>query len=147
MRDFVFEIDHNLFIREFARLNEEVKMPKKSRKRAVPKKTAEPIVADVIISSGKPSRATVAKKKVIPAVKSAPRSRMPLAVVGFILNLFLPGLGSIVGGKVKTGIWQVIVFLIGALLYMFVEPLGGVISFAAWVWAIVTGVVMISEAR
>jgi TM2 domain-containing membrane protein YozV len=82
-----------------------------------------------------------------PAARAATKNHMPLAVVGFILNLFLPGLGSIVGGKVRTGIWQVILFLIGAFLYLYFEPLGGVLSFAAFIWGIVTGVVLIQEAR
>lgn len=46
-----------------------------------------------------------------------------LAIVGLIFNiLFWPGLGTIIGGDIKKGIIQMVLFLIGI-------PLGFIIAF------------------
>lgn len=81
---------------------------------------------------------------------------MTLAIVGFIINIVLiPGLGSIIGGRTKEGIWQLIILfgsiLLGILLVLTVVgaligiPLlfGG--PLAAWIWGIITGVDMIKH--
>ena len=81
-----------------------------------------------------------------------------LAIVSLILNiLVLPGLGSIIGGKTKEGVWQIVLviggFFIGLLLtitiigaiiglpLMFLAPLAG------WIWGIVTGIGLIKESN
>ncbi|MBD3252547.1 hypothetical protein GF386_02350 [Candidatus Pacearchaeota archaeon] len=86
-----------------------------------------------------------------------------LAIVCLILNiLIMPGLGTLIGKKIKEGIWQlvllIVVPLIGiALTIMFAVtntmlliisiPLifAGVIS--AWIWGIVSGVQIIKESK
>jgi len=75
-----------------------------------------------------------------------------LAIIGLIINIFiLPGLGSIIGGKVKPGVWQLIIFL-GAIIIGI--PLSFIIIgipiliigvMAAWIWGIVTGVQLVEE--
>ncbi len=73
---------------------------------------------------------------------------MGLAIISVILNfLVIPGLGSLVGGKTKPGIWQIILFLIGAIGTYFFYNLFGIIVLIAWVWGVVTGIKMIQEAR
>lgn len=81
-----------------------------------------------------------------------------LQIIGLIVNIIiLPGLGSIIGGRIKTGIWQLVIFLIGMCMVFIGIPLsfiligipilivGGCLTFAVWVWGIVTGVQMIQE--
>ena len=68
-----------------------------------------------------------------------------LAIIALILNIFLfPGLGTLIfGGKVRTGIWQIAIAIIGALLWgMF---LGFPIFAIAWIWGLVTGVQLIQK--
>jgi len=80
------------------------------------------------------------------------------AIAGLIVNLFFPGLGSLIGGRTKTGIWQlvllvlswVLVFggvflsLLGSVLSLLII-LGWVVSIGNWIWALVTGIQMVKE--
>jgi len=73
---------------------------------------------------------------------------MVIAIIGLVLNLLIPGLGSLVGGKTKVGIWQLVLYILGAVLSLtFVLAIvGGPLTVIAWIWGIVTGVQMIMEA-
>jgi hypothetical protein len=76
------------------------------------------------------------------------------AILGLILNiLVIPGLGSLVSGRKKEGIWQLIFYaigfgllILGALGFesnlLFVLPMlfGFLLLFLAWIWAIITSV-------
>ena len=80
-----------------------------------------------------------------------------LAIACLIVNIFIPGLGSLIGGKIKQGIWQLILvfggFFLGVLLTITI--IGAIIGvpllifapLAGWIWGIVTGVNLIKEAR
>lgn len=87
-----------------------------------------------------------------------------LAIAALILNLILlPGIGSLIGGRVKDGIWQIclyiggivililgIVFtatLIFAIIGIPMIVIGAMLMFAGWVWGIVTGIQLIQEAQ
>ncbi len=81
---------------------------------------------------------------------------MGIAIAALLVNaLFLPGLGSIIGGRTTEGIWQLVLSL-GSILMLFVlfvsivgvllAPLVMLAPFAAWIWGIVTGVQLIQEA-
>ncbi len=71
-----------------------------------------------------------------------------LAIISVVLNfLVIPGLGSLIGGKTKPGILQIILFLIGAIGTYFFYNLFGIIVLIAWIWGVVTGIKMIQEAR
>ena len=79
-----------------------------------------------------------------------------LAIVALILNiLVLPGLGSIICGKTKEGVWQLVLVLGGVFLGILftVTIIGAVIGIplmifgplAGWVWALVTGIQLVQE--
>jgi TM2 domain-containing membrane protein YozV len=79
------------------------------------------------------------------AKSSTKKSGMTLAIIGLLLNiLILPGLGSLIGGRTKTGIWQLILSVIGIVLSFVI--IGIPILIASWIWALVTGIQMIQEA-
>ncbi len=63
-----------------------------------------------------------------------------LAIGALILNLVLPGVGSlVVGGEYKqTGIYQLVLYVVGLVLSIWV--VGIFIAFAAWVWALITSI-------
>jgi len=85
-------------------------------------------------------------KKKLKAQSSRKKKGLALPIVALILNiLILPGLGSIIGGKTKAGIWQLILAVIGIILSGIL--IGIPILIAAWVWGIVTGIRLIQEAR
>ena len=79
--------------------------------------------------------------------RSAPEST---ALAGLLVNvLFLPGLGSLIGGKTNAGIFQLLMFLLGIPLCLSIIGLvvGGPMVMGAWIWGLVSGVNMLSEAK
>ncbi|MCH8519798.1 MAG: hypothetical protein LAT82_03515 [Nanoarchaeota archaeon] len=68
-----------------------------------------------------------------------------LAIVCLLLNiLLLPGLGSLIGGKKKEGIWQLVLVVISIPLAIVL--IGFVTGLAAWIWGIITGIQIVKEA-
>ncbi|MFH1308354.1 MAG: hypothetical protein ABIH72_05885 [archaeon] len=105
----------------------------------------------------KSKKSATRAKKSRAAKKAAPR-KLPqpvvlkkgggdllLAVVALILNILIPGVGSLVGGKVKAGIWQLVLTIIGAFVLIVVFYLGALIIAVAWVWALVTGIKLVIQ--
>lgn len=88
--------------------------------------------------------------------QARPRKSIGLAIISLILNvLILPGFGSLIAGRIRTGIWQIVLFLVGAFFvavaiiyqsayYLLVL---GLLCIAALIWAIVTSVNLIREAE
>jgi len=67
-----------------------------------------------------------------------------VAILLLILNvIILPGLGTIIGGKNKEGIWQLILAIIGWITLIF--WIGIPILLVAWIWGIFSGVKLIQE--
>ena len=62
----------------------------------------------------------------------------PSAVLGLILNLFFPGVGSLVVGKTTAGIIQLVMFVLSVPLSLI--AIGIPLYLAAWIWALVTGI-------
>lgn len=86
----------------------------------------------------------MAKKSKKNSRRSSKNETLP--VIALILNvLILPGLGSIIGGKTKTGIWQIVLFSIGVVLSLIL--VGIPLLIAAWIWGLITGIQMIQENR
>ena len=87
----------------------------------------------------------VAKKKTSDIkTKKSSDTRQLRAIIGLIVNvLFLPGLGSIIGGRTSTGIIQLVLFLVSIPL-MFIL-IGFPLALAMWIWALVTGIQMIKD--
>ncbi|MBU0466995.1 MAG: hypothetical protein KJ718_03140 [Nanoarchaeota archaeon] len=94
---------------------------------------------------------TVKRKKIVrKTVASKKEGRkggsMALAIVALILNvLILPGLGSLIGGKIRVGIWQIVLAIVGFILSSVL--IGVPILIVAWIWGIVTGVRLVQEAN
>mgnify|MGYP006304891171 CR=1 FL=1 len=81
-----------------------------------------------------------------------------LAITSLILNIvILPGLGTIIGGKQKDGIWQIVLYLGGFILGLLltITIIGAIIGIpilfgapiAAWIWGIVSGIELIRESE
>ncbi|MEM3405465.1 MAG: hypothetical protein QW117_00615 [Candidatus Pacearchaeota archaeon] len=69
-----------------------------------------------------------------------------IAIVSLLINiLILPGLGSLIGGKTDEGIIQLILFLIGIPLSFILIGIPLIISM--WIWALITGIKLIQEAK
>jgi TM2 domain-containing membrane protein YozV len=77
---------------------------------------------------------------------AAPTPNEGQAVAALLLNvLLLPGVGSLVGGQTSAGVAQLMMCLIGIPLCFIV--VGIPLVFASWVWALVTGVQLVTAAR
>lgn len=80
-----------------------------------------------------------------------------IAIVALVINIIFPGLGSLIGGKTKEGIWQLILlfgsFFIGILIMLTIVEfiIGGLLiifgPLAAWIWGIITGAQLIQESQ
>lgn len=78
--------------------------------------------------------------------KKDKKSEMGRAIAGCLINvLVFPGLGSIIGGRVGTGVIQMILILIGIITVWFL--IGLPILLIAWIWALITGIDMIQDAE
>ncbi|MFH1331739.1 MAG: hypothetical protein ABIH63_00450 [archaeon] len=92
----------------------------------------------------------LAMPKVMPkAVRKAEKPNLGLAIAGLIINIvLLPGLGSVIAGKTKTGLWQLLLIVLGIVFTLTVigAIIGVPLIFIAWIWGIVTGVQVVKEA-
>lgn len=90
----------------------------------------------------------------------AKKTSQTIAIIALLLNiLVIPGLGTIIAGKVMTGILQLVFFIVGLLLVVggaiFAVLLIGIpfliagliLMFTMWVWSIVSGVRLITAAE
>lgn len=58
------------------------------------------------------------------------------AILVLILNLIIPGVGTLVAGDKKSGIWQLVIYVIGlATSWLFI---GLPVMLAAWIWALIS---------
>ncbi len=109
-------------------------MPK-AKKKAVPKKPL-PL---------KPMPKMPATSRV---AKPVAKPNTGLAIAGLLINVILPGLGSIIAGRTKTGLWQLLLMVLGIVFTLTV--IGAIIGIplivVAWVWGIITGVQVVKEA-
>ena len=90
--------------------------------------------------------------------KNNHRVHESIAIVALILNiLILPGLGTLIGGRIKEGIWQIALLVGSAIIGIFLSltvvlmPVGIPLIFlgalAAWIWGIVSGIQLVREAE
>ncbi len=82
--------------------------------------------------------------------KKKERKASAFSIICLLLNLLtLSGVGSILGGKRKEGIWQISLVIIGIILFMFptIYLLGIIIFFVAWVWSVYTGVIIVQKSK
>ncbi len=68
-----------------------------------------------------------------------------VAIIILVLNIFFPGIGSLVGGKTKAGIWQIVLWVISIPLMLIL--IGILVYIAAWVWALITSLALLREAK
>ena len=65
-------------------------------------------------------------------------------IVGLLVNLVMPGLGTIIWGETKTGTTQLVLFLVGGLL----AAIGGTLLMAGvWIWGLVLGIQRVSAGK
>ena len=83
-----------------------------------------------------------------------------LAIVGLYVNLFvMPGLGTLIAGKIKIGIFQLSFYIIAVAIALFgvfggkggvnikLWLLGIFLSFAIWLWSIFTAIGLLRASK
>ncbi|HLD10446.1 MAG TPA: hypothetical protein VJB89_00020 [Candidatus Nanoarchaeia archaeon] len=87
-------------------------------------------------------------KKTIQEIKQVKSKRLTWAIVGLVINAaFLPGLGSLIIGKTKTGLLQLLLVILGVVLCLTIVGIviGIPLLVGTWVWGIVTCVKVIQN--
>jgi hypothetical protein len=134
---------------------------KKVAKKTVKKKAVKRKAVKKKVVKRKAVRRAPAKKRKVVRAKPVRISVKPvkkdktLSIVGLIVNLLVPGLGSIIGGKIHSGIWQLILLIAGPILGILFTAtgIGAIIGIpllllspiVAWIWALITGIMMVAE--
>lgn len=92
----------------------------------------------------KTKRKTIKKRSSQEKKKS--RQVSVLAISALVLNILLPGLGSIIAGRTKAGIYQLVLVAIALTTAIFFIPAIPAIFWAiAWIWGIITGIQLIKS--
>ena len=77
---------------------------------------------------------------------SPKRTNRGLAIVCLLVNILLmPGLGTLIAGRTKEGVWQLVVLWIGIFLAIFLVGIPLIII--AWVWALISGIRIVQRSR
>lgn len=67
-------------------------------------------------------------------------------IAALLLNvLVLPGLGTVIWGDRTHGIWQIVLAVIGFVLFIFL--IGIPILIGTWIWALVSGIKILQGAE
>jgi|EndMetStandDraft_8_1072994.scaffolds.fasta_scaffold229972_2 TM2 domain-containing membrane protein YozV len=63
-----------------------------------------------------------------------------MKILAILLNFFFPGVGSMVIGKVGTGVTQLLLYVVGIFLSLTVvlAIIGVPLCLGAWIWGLVT---------
>jgi TM2 domain-containing membrane protein YozV len=64
-------------------------------------------------------------------------------IVGLLVNLAIPGLGTIIWGETNKGVIQLVLFFLGVFLSCII--IGIPLVFGVWVWALVKGIQKLSK--
>jgi TM2 domain-containing membrane protein YozV len=91
-------------------------------------------------TSGPPARA---------AQHAVPQSIGPpaegVAVTALVLNVLVPGVGSLVAGRVGLGVGQLLLWVIGLPLCFVL--IGFPMVLAAWIWSLVSGIQILEDSK
>ncbi len=67
------------------------------------------------------------------------------AVAALVLNIIIPGSGSLVAGRTSTGVAQLVLWLVSFPLCIVL--VGFPMLFAVWIWSLVSGIQILDESR
>lgn len=82
--------------------------------------------------------------------KTSEKTTFNIAILGLILNILVfPGLGSMVGGRIKTGVIQFILMIVSILLDITIIGLllGLPLGFGIWIWSLVTSIQVVQDSQ
>ena len=124
-------------------------MAKKKTTKKASKKTKK------VVKKKSPSASAILKEapkidtKPINIKKISDNKSVPIgiAAVALALNIIIPGIGSILGKRIKHGFWQLILLIIGAAIITPYPVSGSLVIAITWIWGIITGVTIIRDSK
>ena len=60
------------------------------------------------------------------------------ALLVLILNILIPGVGTIIYGETQRGVIQLVLYVVGWILTVIL--IGPIISLGAWIWSLIDGI-------
>ncbi len=60
------------------------------------------------------------------------------ALLVLILNILIPGVGTIIYGETQRGVIQLVLYIVGWVLTIIL--IGAIISLGAWIWSLIDGI-------
>ncbi len=60
------------------------------------------------------------------------------ALLVLILNILIPGVGTIIYGETQRGVIQLVLYILGWILTIIL--IGPIISLGAWIWSLIDGI-------
>lgn len=82
--------------------------------------------------------------------KSPHKPSMGIGIASLLLNILVfPGIGSMVGGKVQTGIIQMVLMILAIVLDLTIIGLllGIPLGISVWIWSLITSIKIIQESQ
>jgi large-conductance mechanosensitive channel len=70
-----------------------------------------------------------------------------IAIAGFVANVLLPGVGTIILGKYDIGTIQLVLALLSLSLFLSITAIGIPFFIAVWIWALITGIKALKKAK
>ena len=63
-----------------------------------------------------------------------------MKAIGIIVNIFFPGVGTLIVGKIGTGITQIVLSIIAGVLIFtgILSIVGGPLLIGVWIWSLVS---------
>ena len=98
--------------------------------------------APAALSALPSSSPSVPPAQPVPVLDEARPISQGTAITALIVNLILPGVGSLIVHRKAEGIWQLV--MVGASILLWIVLIGPVILLAAWVWALVVSLQTVS---
>lgn len=102
------------------------------------------------VSPKKVAKPTTTHKPEHKPVQHAQRSNNHIglgrAVLGLVLNVIIPGLGSLVSRRYFAGAWQLVLFIVAFVLTQPLPNVAVIVWLGTLIWAIVTSIIAIKNA-
>lgn len=112
---------------------------KKKKARSTSRKVSPKKVA-------KPTTTHKVEHKPVHHVQKTGHISLGRAVLGLVLNVIIPGLGSLVSRRYFAGAWQLLLFIVAFVLTQPLPNVAVIVWLATLIWAIVTSIIAIKNA-
>lgn len=74
---------------------------------------------------------------------------LAVAIISLVLNILLPGVGSLLAGRVRAGIWQLALVAAGTVMYELagLSFIGLLLIVVSFIWGVYTAISVIKNTQ